>query len=97
MSADQAQLFQARIGESPTAPLVGPHAMCNHAGQRALGIDQTRTPGLGVQHPLLSAALVGCGKAKGLLHAASEILLGKPLRPFLSNRGERCCAQQRHE
>ncbi len=92
MSADQAQFLQARIGEAPTAPLVGPHAMCNRARQRALGVDQARTLRLRVQHPFLSAALVACGKAEGLLYAASEILLGKPLRSFLSNRGERCGA-----
>ena len=53
--------------------------------------------GLGIQHPFLSATLIGRGKAEGLLHAAPEILLGKALRPFLSNRGECCGAQQRHE
>jgi hypothetical protein len=71
--------------------------MCNYARQRALRIDQAWTPGLRIQHPFLTATLVGSGKAEGLLHAAPEILLGKPLRSFLSNCSEGCCPQQRHE
>ena len=63
MRSNEAELLQARIGEPPAAPLVDPHAMRDHARQRALGINQGRTLGLRVQHPFLAASLVGSGKA----------------------------------
>src|ERR1700730_16388433 len=64
MSADQAQVFQARIGESPTTPLIRPHTMCNHPRERALGIDQARTLRLRIRHPFLAAASIGCRKPR---------------------------------
>jgi hypothetical protein len=64
--------------------------MCNHARERARGVDHAGTLGLRIQHPFLSAPLVSRNKAQGLLYASPEILGGKPRRPFLSDCRERC-------
>jgi hypothetical protein len=63
MRADEAQLLRARVGKAPTAPLVGPDAMRDHARQCAFGVDQAGTLRLRIQHPFLAANLVGRGKA----------------------------------
>src|SRR5258707_13332648 len=85
VGANQSQLFQAGIGETPSPSLVGPNTMRQNAAQRSFRLNLADSPCLGIEHPLLPTLSVGSGESKRRLHAAPEFIVRQPLRPGSSH------------
>ena len=76
VSTDETQFLQIGVGEPPTAALVHPCAVRQHAGQRALSLHLADALDLGVEHPLLPPIAVRGRESQSRLQTASEFVFG---------------------
>src|SRR5664280_1922741 len=58
--ANQSEVFQAGIGETPAPPLVCPSTMCEHSREGTLRIKLPYTLCFRIKHPFLPSALICC-------------------------------------
>jgi len=75
----EAQFFERRIGESPSAPLIGPNAVRQNLANRALRVQLTYADRFRICHPFLAPILVRCYETQFLTNFDSKIVLSQTI------------------